>query len=433
MAKFVLASLAFITSNATNVRVLRDGIQYSRLCMVGEVCLRRLAHLGYGTHTRHMVLSMVLSDISKDISSHTLHTTKTMISLFRGMRCSSSKFCSHLATSELSTVWARSGEPPNLPNLQLRSIGSCSTVLPCTTTNAKGETSKKITAAGGGGGGPVQISKMGARKASLNPAGNPSENLQMTRRLGTPAWTAPELNAAKVYGTKVDAFSFGVVLWEMAHRMVPFGYMTSRFDIEDAIARGDRPAISDSVPLEFKTLMTKCWQTNPNDRPTFKDIVKELDALLSEEAPAAIPQVRTASVAYRDGLPRTRTTSRAMPIGFNLSREKHFINPADVPDLYKSATSDDPSLNPTLRSLNPYPDLTRDSEADSLLRGSESASSGAGRSSMSSVGRRDVHSTGKISTPLLMSEELNATHERDSLSKQQSQRMREQTISDSKL
>ena len=44
-----------------------------------------------------------------------------------------------------------------------------------------------------------------------------------------------------------------------------------------------------------------------------------------------------------------------------------------------------------------------------------------------------VRPDGKISTPLLMSEELNATHERDSLSKQQSQRMREQTISDSKL
>ena len=109
-----------------------------------------------------------------------------------------------------------------------------------------------------------------------------------------PRWTAPELVRNDAYNTKVDIFSFGMVLWELCHRNVPFQSMTSKFDIEDAIARGDRPPVSNNCPRNLALLMRRCWQKNAEIRPSFKEIVFLLEEMLAEECP----------VMYQPGDPR---------------------------------------------------------------------------------------------------------------------------------
>ena len=45
----------------------------------------------------------------------------------------------------------------------------------------------------------------------------------MTKGVGTPLWMAPELFVGGTkYGPEVDVYSFGVIMWELATRKIPW-------------------------------------------------------------------------------------------------------------------------------------------------------------------------------------------------------------------
>ena len=52
---------------------------------------------------------------------------------------------------------------------------------------------------------------------------------------GTPQWMAPELLEGGDYNESIDVYAFGIVLCEIAARIVPFSDRYSRFDIIDAV------------------------------------------------------------------------------------------------------------------------------------------------------------------------------------------------------
>lgn len=107
-------------------------------------------------------------------------------------------------------------------------------------------------------------------------SGGPPE---MTSNMGTTAWCAPEVlsntNRAR-YSVKVDVYSYGMVLWELWERRRPYEELTSRFDILDAVREGRRPSISDNCPPSFRSLIQRCWQSDPARRPMFRYIVRYL-------------------------------------------------------------------------------------------------------------------------------------------------------------
>jgi serine/threonine protein kinase len=121
---------------------------------------------------------------------------------------------------------------------------------------------------------------------------------EMTSNQGTLAWSAPELlsstNTSR-YSVKVDVYSFGMVLWELWERRLPFSDMTSRFDIIDAIREGKRPDISDNCPAAYRALMQRCWQAEPSRRPTFKYIEKYLREELALVKRSKVNSVRVAA------------------------------------------------------------------------------------------------------------------------------------------
>ncbi|CAK5221495.1 unnamed protein product [Aphanomyces euteiches] len=66
--------------------------------------------------------------------------------------------------------------------------------------------------------------------------------LTKERTAGTPAYMPPELLAGKPFSKAVDVYMFGVLLWEMFARDVPFrGYDID--DIQRKVLHGDRPRI----------------------------------------------------------------------------------------------------------------------------------------------------------------------------------------------
>ena len=104
---------------------------------------------------------------------------------------------------------------------------------------------------------------------------------------GTLPWTAPELFSDPAGATEsVDAYSFGVCMWELWTCDVPF-----RDEREQSVVWGIMTGKRPEVPCEeqnepvpgYRDLMTALWREDPRARPTFDETVAILeDALLAK-------------------------------------------------------------------------------------------------------------------------------------------------------
>jgi serine/threonine protein kinase len=95
-------------------------------------------------------------------------------------------------------------------------------------------------------------------------------------------WKAPELcrrprqpRDCDTFTTKVDVFSYAMVLWEVFHP----GTFPWNGDLHpDArLLAGDRPPISPDCPSDWRTLIVACWQQQPELRPYSMDIIRWMD------------------------------------------------------------------------------------------------------------------------------------------------------------
>ena len=93
---------------------------------------------------------------------------------------------------------------------------------------------------------------------------------------GTPAYMAPELLKNKPFSKEVDVYAFGIVLWELFSREVPWNAMDPR-DIITTVSSGQRPEIPRyDCPDFIQELIATCWAHDASKRPTFKKIYRQL-------------------------------------------------------------------------------------------------------------------------------------------------------------
>jgi len=92
-------------------------------------------------------------------------------------------------------------------------------------------------------------------------------------------WSAPEVLQYGTHTSKSDVYSFGVLLWELfSYGKLPFEEMNNdRARI--AILNGDTLLCPPGCPPKFYEIMKRCWNKESQRRPTFKQLVEEIDGL----------------------------------------------------------------------------------------------------------------------------------------------------------
>lgn len=95
---------------------------------------------------------------------------------------------------------------------------------------------------------------------------------QAKNNFGFPVkWTAPEAFQFGTFTTKSDVWSYGILLYEVfTYGAVPYGNR-SNTDVMNGVIRGLRLAkpLHFSIPDPIYEEMKKCWNLDPDSRPTF--------------------------------------------------------------------------------------------------------------------------------------------------------------------
>lgn len=79
-----------------------------------------------------------------------------------------------------------------------------------------------------------------------------------------------------------DVFSFGVLLWELMSRQVPWRGYDAVGVVHAVVERDERPALPDCCPAEVAHLIRACWAREPEERPPFSRVARHLAALVDQ-------------------------------------------------------------------------------------------------------------------------------------------------------
>jgi hypothetical protein len=192
--------------------------------------------------------------------------------------------------------------------------------------------------------------------------------LKGRENLLNPSWLAPELMLDEPYTEKADVFPFGIILWELMIRQHPYSeYPISQLQfttpLETAIIQGLRPSfgptfehypsvVAPLTPQPYARLAQRCWADDPEDRPSFEQIVPELRCLRMEICHD------TSQVAYiPDMFPNLKQASSSRRLGkigeevagSDDDKEVHnvgFISVPNILGLASTGSTSDPNSTP---------------------------------------------------------------------------------------
>ncbi|OMO90079.1 hypothetical protein COLO4_19401 [Corchorus olitorius] len=130
-------------------------------------------------------------------------------------------------------------------------------------------------------------------------SGKPTGGFHKKNMVGTLIYMAPEILRKDIHTEKSDVYSFAVSINEMltgvvpytdirataqAHTVLEMSYTEQQLTAA-VVSGGLRPVLAGTasgVPASMLSLIQKCWDVNPENRPSFSDIVLELEGILQQ-------------------------------------------------------------------------------------------------------------------------------------------------------
>ncbi|KAK7344904.1 hypothetical protein VNO77_15128 [Canavalia gladiata] len=128
-------------------------------------------------------------------------------------------------------------------------------------------------------------------------SGKPTGGFHKRNMVGTLIYMAPEILKKELHTEKSDVYSFGVSINELLTGVVPYTDLRAEAQAHTVlemnyteqqltaavVSDGLRPVLATEelgIPSRLLSMIQKCWDANPKNRPSFDDIVKELDFIM---------------------------------------------------------------------------------------------------------------------------------------------------------
>jgi serine/threonine protein kinase len=123
----------------------------------------------------------------------------------------------------------------------------------------------------------------------------------------------PNTNAhstATGYTSKVDVYSFAIMLWEMAHKETAWGNLQP-IPVAMGVVAGKRPGIDPGMPPCLLKILNSSWANDPDARPDFPRLLSEF-----------LPQLNACTASERAALNSYRTAvgapTAAVPVSYSV-------------------------------------------------------------------------------------------------------------------
>lgn len=116
--------------------------------------------------------------------------------------------------------------------------------------------------------GTAKVTDFGLSIRVCSPQGPNLNFQQKTFFRGPYKWMPPESLSNNFFSTKSDVWAYGVTLWEILSRRLPFEFVNIEFVKRHVIANRLRLPMPTKWPDFFKNLLSSCWRTKPYDRPS---------------------------------------------------------------------------------------------------------------------------------------------------------------------
>ncbi|KAG9292744.1 hypothetical protein G9A89_008332 [Geosiphon pyriformis] len=118
------------------------------------------------------------------------------------------------------------------------------------------------------------------------PTNNEATTTKEKKIYGVIPYIPPEVLRGEKFTVAGDIYSFAMLLWELATGKPPF-YDRSHdlFLVMDILYNGIRPKItSPLIPPSYAEIIVKCWDVNPENRPTAREVYEMLNELTFSES-----------------------------------------------------------------------------------------------------------------------------------------------------
>ncbi|XP_045058348.2 protein-tyrosine kinase 2-beta isoform X2 [Desmodus rotundus] len=156
-------------------------------------------------------------------------------------------------------------------------------------------------------------------------------------------WMSPESINFRRFTTASDVWMFAVCMWEiLSFGKQPFFWLENK-DVIGVLEKGDRLPKPDLCPPVLYTLMTRCWDYDPSERPRFTELACSLSDIYQMEKDIAMEQERNARyrppkilepIAFQEPPPKPSRPKYRPPPQANLLapklqfQEEDFIRPS---------------------------------------------------------------------------------------------------------
>jgi IL2-inducible T-cell kinase len=106
----------------------------------------------------------------------------------------------------------------------------------------------------------------------------PSKISNSTELFFVARWSAPEVCTNKRFSKYSDAWSFGVVLWEIfSDGKTPYDAIDQNSDVIKYVCRGDRLSFDGTnAPKSIQDIAKLCFHEAPTQRVLFADLTKQI-------------------------------------------------------------------------------------------------------------------------------------------------------------